>query len=85
MVFSLTQLAEQPKNLEPTNSNVISLIGRFYDPLGLLAPIAVRHKIFLQALCEATISWDETIPESLMTQLQKLVTVLAETQLLLIP
>ena len=62
IVFSLTELAEQAKNLEPTKRNVISLIGRFYDPLGFLAPIVVRYKIFMQALCEAKISWDEAIP-----------------------
>ena len=85
IVFSLTELAEQAKNLEPTKRNVISLIGRFYDPLGFLAPIVVRYKIFMQALCEAKITWDETIPESLMKQWNQLVTVLAEAQPISIP
>ena len=75
IIFSLTELAERAKNLEPTKRNVISLIGRFYDPLGFLAPIVVRYKIFIQALCEARITWDETIPESLMKQWNQLVTV----------
>ena len=82
IIFSLTELAEQAKNLEPTKRNVISLIGRFYDPLGFLVPIVVRYKIFMQALCEAKITWDETIPESFMKQWNQLVTVLAEAQLI---
>ena len=85
IVFSMTELAEQAKNLEPTKRNVITLIGLFYDPLGFLAPIVVRYKIFMQALCEAKISWDETIPESLMNQWRKLVTVLVEAQPISIP
>ena len=85
IVFSLTELAEQAKKLEPTKRNVISLIGRFYDPLGFLAPIVVRYKIFMQALCEAKIGWDETIPESLMNQWHKLVAGLVEAQPLSIP
>ena len=85
IIFSLTELAEQAKNLEPTKRNVIGLIGRFYDPLGFLAPIVVRYKIFMQALCEAKITWDETIPETLMKHWKQLVTVLAKAQPILIP
>jgi hypothetical protein len=39
----------------------------------------------MQALCEAKISWDETIPESLMNQWHKLVAVLVEAQPISIP
>lgn len=39
IVFSLIKLSEQARALEPTKRNTISLIGRFYDPLGFLAPI----------------------------------------------
>ena len=85
IVFSFTELAEQARNLEPTKRNVISLIGRFYDPLGFLTPIIVRYKILKQALCEAKISWDETIPDSPMNQWCKLVTILVEAQPILIP
>ena len=43
IIFSLADLAEQARRLEPTKRNVISLIGRVYDPLGFLAPIVVRY------------------------------------------
>ncbi len=85
IVFSLDGLAEQAKQLEPTKRNVISLIGRFYDPLGFLAPIVVRFKVFMQALCGAKIGWDETIPESLMVQWRRLVSDLSESQTMTIP
>ena len=85
IVFSLTELAEQAENLETTERNVISLIRRFYDPLGFLAPIVVKYKIFTQALCEAKIGWDETIPESLINQWSTLVAVFVEAQPISIP
>ena len=74
IIFSLTKLAEQAKNLESTKRNV-SLIGQSYDLLGFISPIMVKYKIFIQALCEAKISWDETILELLMNQWSKLVAV----------
>ena len=76
----MTELAEQARSLEPTKRNVVSVIGRFYDPLGFLAPIVVKYNIFMQALCEAKISRDEMIPEPLMNQWSKLVAVLEEAQ-----
>lgn len=81
----MTELAEQARSLEPTKKNVVSLIGRFYDLLGFLAPVVVKYKIFKQFLCEAKISWDEMIPEPLMNQWSKLVVVLAEAQPISIP
>ncbi len=63
IVFILDEIAEQAK---PTKRNVISLIGRFYDSIGFLAPIVVRYKVFMQSLCEVKIGWDEMVPEPLM-------------------
>ena len=71
--------------MEPTKRNVISLIGRFYDPLGFLAPIVVRYKVFMQTLCKAKIGWDETVPQALMAQWHKLVLDLCEYQPMVIP
>ena len=85
IVFSLDELAEQARRLEPIKRNVISLIGRFYDPLGFLAPIVVCYKVFMQSLCEAKIGWDDTIPEPLMAQWRKLVLNLSESRPMTLP
>ena len=71
--------------MEPTKRNVISLIGKFYDPLGFLAPIVVRYKVFMQALCKAKIGWDDIVPKPLMAQWCKLVSALSESQPMMIP
>ena len=34
-----------------------------FDPLGLLSPLAIRGRIFLQALWKAKVSWDESLTE----------------------
>ena len=48
LVMSLHSLASTAADLEPSKRNIVSLVGRFYDPLGFLAPIIVRFKLFLQ-------------------------------------
>ena len=83
--FSLTELAKQTKNLEPTKRDVVSVIGRFFDPLVFLAPVVVKFTIFMQSLCEARIGWDVTLPRPLMSQWSNLVADLAEAQPLSIP
>lgn len=85
IIFSLDELAEQARRLEPTKRNVISLIGKFYDPLGFLAPIVVSYKVFMQSLCEAKIGWDDTIPEPLMARWRRLVSTLSESQPIMLP
>ena len=84
-VFSLTELAKQAKNLEPTKRDVVSLIGHFHDPLGFLTPAVVKFKIFMQSISEARIGWDKTLPRSLMSQMSNLVADLAEAQPFSIP
>jgi hypothetical protein len=57
-VFSLNEIAELAQKLPPTERNVVSLIGKFYDPLGFLSLIVAKYKIFMQALFEAKMEWD---------------------------
>ena len=54
-------------SLSPTKRNIVSLVGRFYDPLGYLTPVVVvQFKLFLRELCEAKIDWDQPISGELM-------------------
>ena len=39
-----------------------SYIGRFYDPLGFLAPVIIPFKVLFQKLCD--LQWDEQLPET---------------------
>lgn len=66
IVMSLEDIAASAIELEPTKRSIVSLVGRIYDPLGLLSPIVVQFKIFLQELCEAKLGWDEPLPDDLL-------------------
>lgn len=38
--------------LEPTKCEFVSLVGKFYDPLGILASVVILFKVFLQELSQ---------------------------------
>ncbi|XP_054085767.1 uncharacterized protein LOC128921644 [Zeugodacus cucurbitae] len=46
----------------PTKRIVLSDIARLYDPLGMLAPVVVTAKIFVQNLWLAKLNWDTPLP-----------------------
>ncbi|XP_067214144.1 uncharacterized protein [Linepithema humile] len=45
-----------------TKRNVLSTIAKVFDPLGLLAPILITAKIFIQELWSLKLGWDEPLP-----------------------
>ena len=57
-VFDMSSLVQLASTLQRTKCNVISIVGRFYDPLGLLSPVVVCFKVFCQKLCSNKTSWD---------------------------
>lgn len=85
IIFTLEEIADQARRLNPTKRNVTSVIGRFYDPLGFLAPVVICFKVFMQSLFEAKIGWDDTLPEPLITRWRKLVSALSESQPMTLP
>lgn len=52
-------------NLLITKRLVLSITSQIFDPLGLLGPIVVRAKIFMQLLWQEKIGWDQGLPENL--------------------
>ena len=66
LVFDFSELAQEATTLQPTKRNLVSLIGKFYDPLGILSPITIKFKILLQRLCRDKLEWDEPLPEDLL-------------------
>ena len=58
LIFDVAELARLASSLQPTKRNVISLIGRFYDPLEVLAPVTIKFKVFFQKLCQDKLEWD---------------------------
>lgn len=65
LVMSLEEIASAAKELEPTKRSIVSLVGKFSDPL-CLSPIVIQFKIFLQELCEEKLDWDQPLRGKLL-------------------
>lgn len=46
-----------------TRRIVVSEMSQLFDPLGLLGPVVVNAKMFIQTLCAADLSWDSELGE----------------------
>ena len=71
--------------LHPTKRNLVSLIGRFYDPLGFLSPVIIRFKVLFQKLCQCKSDWDEAISDDLMEEWKGLISDLKVAMPLYLP
>ena len=85
LLFDISELAQVAANLQPTKRNLVSLIGKFYDPLGFLTPVTVRFKILFQKMCRNKIDWDTTLLSKLIQEWQELVTDLTEGRPISVP
>ena len=51
--------------MTPTKRKVLKVIGKIFDPLGLVAPVLFYGKVFILELWEEGLTWDEPLPEML--------------------
>ncbi|XP_011687752.1 PREDICTED: uncharacterized protein LOC105449960 [Wasmannia auropunctata] len=51
-----------PSSPGRTKRAILSLIAKFFDPLGWATPVIITAKIFLQCLWSLKCSWDDEIP-----------------------
>ena len=85
ILFDFSNIVKLATNLEPTKRSVVSLVGRFYDPLDFTAPVTIRFKILFQELCESKLDWDQPLSGKLLSRWSSLITDLQEGQLMSIP
>ena len=81
----LANVAQLASTLEPTKRNIVSTIGRFYNPLGFLALLIIKFKDLFQKLCENKVDWDQTLTGELVHEWRILVSDLQENQPISIP
>ena len=48
LVFNVSEIVETAEMATPTKRHAVHIVGRFYDPIGYLAPIIIRFKILLK-------------------------------------
>ena len=73
LAFDICNTAEV---VDPTKRNVIGIVSRFYDPLGVLALLTIRFKIFFQKVCVKGVDWDQPFTGELLLEWKGLVTTL---------
>lgn len=54
-----------------TKRSLLSDISKVFNPIGLVSPVLIRGKIFLQQLWSLKISWDEVLSEDLRNRWTK--------------
>ena len=84
-MFDLHELTELAVRLEPTKRNIVSMVGRFYDPIGILSPVVVSFKILIQEICDSHVDWDQPLEEPQAKKWHELVTELRQAQPISIP
>ena len=55
-----------------TKREILQHTSRVHDPLGLLFPVTIRAKIFLQDLWKGKFTWDEILPKKYVKNGMKL-------------
>ena len=63
--LQFTQHAMIPAQSPVTKRTALQIVSRVYDPLGLLSPVTISAKIFLQDLWKQKIGWDDWLPDDL--------------------
>ena len=74
----VTCIAKLALDLIPMKRNLVSPIGKFYDPLGYLLPVVIEYKILFQQLCQSKIEWDDIISDDVMVEWKTLISDLNE-------
>ena len=54
-----------------TKRTVFSELAKIYDPLGLTSPTTLVAKLLYRKICDAKISWDETLPKDILQEWKK--------------
>ena len=71
LCFNLESIVQCAEEVVPTKRNILKVIAKFYDPLGLLSPIMVLMKCLLQEMCKRKLDWDMELPDDIITSWQK--------------
>ena len=59
---------EEANILAPTKRHIVSTISKVFDPIGIVSPVTIRFKIFLQDLHNAKINWNSYVTDELLKQ-----------------
>ena len=84
LLFATQRIAVIADTRTPTKRSVTEIVGRFFDPLGYLAPVVVAFKMFFKQLCEDW-DWDQELTGKTLSKWEKLLSSLRESPTLSVP
>lgn len=64
-VFQFT-VPDEIIHIKPTKRNILSVISKIYDPLGLVSVVVVEAKMLMQAIWKEKLDWDLLIPPHIL-------------------
>lgn len=67
LIIDLRAVVEEANVIDPMKRHVVSVISKIFDLLGLVSPITIRLKIFLQDLHSSKISWNSYVTGDLLS------------------
>lgn len=71
-IFNVNVVTHYMTDSKLTKRTVVSMVARFLDPLGIVTPVTILFKIFLQQLCEAAVGWDDPLTSELLERWSQL-------------
>ncbi|XP_033727676.1 uncharacterized protein LOC117317008 [Pecten maximus] len=74
-----------PEKKPFTKRGLLSTVGSLYDPLGLLAPITIKGKMFFRSVINLQCGWDDPLPSDLEREWHQWWSSLTELETLNIP
>ena len=83
--FNIGDVISTMEEMEPTKRDVASATARFFDPLGVVSPVAISFKMFCQQLFKARIGGDDPLTGSLLERWKQLLSTMKESRVITIP
>lgn len=85
IIFKFDALIELSENVELTKRNLLKIIAKFFDPLGVLSPLTVGMKVLFQEVCQSKLDWDEPLSEAFRERWRKWLISLKEVRSVHLP
>jgi hypothetical protein len=58
-------IEQKTSRIKSTKRMLLADLNRIFDPLGFLAPVLIKGKIFVQQLWQLKVEWDQNLPSEL--------------------
>ncbi|XP_023726930.1 uncharacterized protein LOC111875099 [Cryptotermes secundus] len=71
-LFQFSVVDSRHKNVTWTKRMVLANVASIYDLLGLLGPVIIQCKLFIQTLWQRQLDWDSRLPSELATRWEEI-------------